>query len=244
MVFAASGIIETDSVNVGVPVAIREDGAGNLYAADTFFGGLYVVSPTTSFAYPTATAVGSSDTTDGAMPALLVNIGNTALTAAAPGLTAPADFVQVAGSGTPADCTSAFSLAAGAACTLNIEFQPATAGTPSEFYVVTDNSLNTESATQSIGLAGTALSVQATLTVTGVPTSAQPYGNTFSVSSSGGSGTGAVTFSAAGACSVTGTTVTMTAGSGSCSVTATKAGDSNYAAATSSPATVAATLGV
>jgi hypothetical protein len=87
MVLTANELIETDAVNVGTPVALREDGAGNLYAADSVNGGLYIVSPTTTFTYPTVTAVGSSDTTDGAKTALFVNIGNTALTAVAPGLT-------------------------------------------------------------------------------------------------------------------------------------------------------------
>ena len=242
MVLAASGVIHIDSVNVGVPVALREDGAGNLYAADTVSGGLYIVSPTKSFTYPTATAVGSLDAMDGAQTALLVNIGNRALTAVAPGLTAPADFAQVAGSGTPADCAATFSTAAGAACTLNLEFEPGAPGSLTESYSITDNSLNSPSTTQNIGLKGTALPVQAMLTVTGVPNTAQPYGTTFTVGSSGGSGSGAVTFNASGACSVSGTTVTMTAGSGACSVTASKATDGTYAAATSAAASVAASL--
>lgn len=82
---------------------------------------------------------------------------------------------------------------------------------------------------------------QATLTVTGVPGTAQPYGTTFNVGSSGGSGSGAVTFTATGSCTVSGTTVTVTSGSGTCSVNAAKAADSNYAAATSVAATVGAT---
>ena len=239
-VLAASGIIETDPVNVGVPRAMREDNAGNLYVADTFFGGLYVVKPTTSFNYPTATAVSTTDTIDGPMAAALVNIGNEPLTAVAPGLTAPVDFVQAPGPGTPADCTTSFSLEAGAACTLAIEFEPTVTGALSESFIITDNSLNTDSNTQSIGLAGASLPAQAALTVTGVPSTAQPYGTTFTVGSAGGSGLGAVTFSAAGACSVSGITVTITSGSGTCSVTATKASDGTYAAAVSAPAMVAA----
>ena len=81
---------------------------------------------------------------------------------------------------------------------------------------------------------------QAALTVTGVPGAAQAYGATFTVSSSGGSGSGAVAFAATGSCLVSGTTVTMTSGSGTCSVTATKAADTGYASATSAAATVGA----
>lgn len=81
---------------------------------------------------------------------------------------------------------------------------------------------------------------QNALTVTGMPTMAQVYGATFTVGSSGGTGTGAVTFSGSNACSATGTTVTMTSGTGTCSVMATKATDNNYAGATSVAATVGA----
>jgi len=242
MVFAASGIMHTNSVSVGAPVALREDGAGNLYAADAVSGGLYIVSPTTAFTYPTATAVGSLDAIDGAQTALLVNIGNTVLTAAAPGLTAPADFVQVAGSGTPVDCPATFSVVAGERCTLNLAFAPTATGSLTESYSITDNSLNRSATTQSIGLTGTALPAQATLTVNGVPNTAQPYGTTFTVGSSGGSGSGTVTFNASGACSVSGTTVSIIAGSGTCSVTASKATDGTYAATTSAASSVAASL--
>ena len=58
---------------------------------------------------------------------------------------------------------------------------------------------------------------------------------------SGGSGTGAVTFSAGAptVCSVTaGGLLTMTSGTGTCSVTATKASDSNYESVTSAPISV------
>ena len=97
-------------------------------------------------------------------------------------------------------------------------------------------------ATSAAATVNAALATQATLTVTGVPAMAQPYGATFTVGSSGGSGTGSVTFGATGSCSVSGTTVTITSGSGTCSVTATKAGDANYAVATSAAATVNAAL--
>ena len=97
-------------------------------------------------------------------------------------------------------------------------------------------------ATSAAATVNAALATQATLTVTGVPAMAQPYGATFTVGSSGGSGTGSVTFGATGSCSVSGTTVTITSGSGTCSVTATKAADANYAVATSAAATVNAAL--
>ena len=84
------------------------------------------------------------------------------------------------------------------------------------------------------------LATPATLTVTGAPESAV-YNTTFTVGYSGGSGTGAVTFNATGACSNVGTLVTMTSGTGTCSITATQAADANYASQTSNPVTVQAT---
>ncbi len=102
----------------------------------------------------------------------------------------------------------------------------------------TDN--NYAGATSVAATVGAKLGTQATLTVTGMPTTAQAYGATFTVGSTGGSGTGVVTFTGSGACSATGTTVTMTSGTGTCSVTATKATDNNYAGATSVAATVGA----
>ena len=82
---------------------------------------------------------------------------------------------------------------------------------------------------------------QATLTVTGAPPSAA-NGASFVVSTLGGSGTGAVTFSATGACTTAGggSSITMTAGIGTCTIVATKQGDANYLVATSAAALVSA----
>ena len=65
------------------------------------------------------------------------------------------------------------------------------------------------------------------------------YGSTLTLSSSGGSGSGATTYSATGNCSVSGTTLTATGNAGTtCSVTATRAADTNYASMASSIQTV------
>ncbi|MDA8580256.1 fibronectin type III domain-containing protein, partial [Pontimonas sp.] len=61
------------------------------------------------------------------------------------------------------------------------------------------------------------------------------FGTTATLSVSGGSGTGAVSYAVtSGDCTVSGTTVTATGGTGSCVVTATKAADASYAEATDS----------
>ena len=76
---------------------------------------------------------------------------------------------------------------------------------------------------------------QATLTAIATP-STVAYGAISTLSSSGGSGTGVVTFSvgASTGCNITGgTTLNVIDASGTCSVTATKAADTNYNQATS-----------
>src|ERR1043166_4813539 len=66
-----------------------------------------------------------------------------------------------------------------------------------------------------------------------------PYTTLFR-STSGGSGTGALTFSSGGStgCSVSGTTVSVSDVAGSGTLTATKAADNGYNSATSAPFTV------
>jgi hypothetical protein len=65
-------------------------------------------------------------------------------------------------------------------------------------------------------------------------------GNTATLSTTGGSGTGAVTFSAGAStgCSVAGSILSVTNASGTCSVTAARAADTNYNVATSSGSAV------
>ena len=79
---------------------------------------------------------------------------------------------------------------------------------------------------------------QATLAVTG-PASVT-YGATGTAAASGGSGTGALSFSAGGStgCAVTGTTVSVSNASGTCSLTAMQAADNNYNSTTSAAFTV------
>ncbi len=79
--------------------------------------------------------------------------------------------------------------------------------------------------------------LQSQVTITGMPTQPQPYGATFTVGSSGGTGTGDVTFVALDSCSVNANTglVTITGASGECRVYAEKAADANYYGITGNP---------
>ncbi len=84
---------------------------------------------------------------------------------------------------------------------------------------------------------------QATLAASATPSSIVD-GETAALSTTGGSGTGVVTYaviSGSSNCSISGSTLTGTS-VGSCAVTATKAADANYSATTSSPITVTVTV--
>ena len=61
---------------------------------------------------------------------------------------------------------------------------------------------NYASATSAAATVSATTATQATLSVTGMPTTAQSYGATFTVGISGGSGTGLVSFASTGACTV------------------------------------------
>jgi hypothetical protein len=80
---------------------------------------------------------------------------------------------------------------------------------------------------------------QSALTVSG-PDSAV-YGDSFSVVTSGGSGSGALELTASGPCDANGDQFAMTAGSGSCTIVATKVSDANYSG-TEATATISAEL--
>ena len=83
---------------------------------------------------------------------------------------------------------------------------------------------------------------QATLTVTGLPASAV-FGQTgITAGTTGGSGTGAITYSAGAstACTVNTTSgaVTIISGTGTCAITATRAADTNYLVVSSAPVSI------
>ena len=128
-------------------------------AGDLYIGNLQNTSelelqraqaPALSFA---STAVGS---TSESQAVTIQNIGNQPLNAVAPGLGISDNFEQVSGPGTPADCSSAFTLTPGASCTLSISFAPQTGGSLQGTATFTDNALNSLDAMQAMNLSGTA----------------------------------------------------------------------------------------
>ncbi len=88
-----------------------------------------------------------------------------------------------------------------------------------------------------IGVTSASFAAQAPLTLTANPAGVL-VGGSSNLSASGGSGTGAITYTLiSGPCTLSGSTLTGT-GAGNCVVTATKAGDGTYASLTTDPVTV------
>jgi hypothetical protein len=151
---AANDGSQTTVVNGPFAVQMALDAAGNLFFPPSLFGNMLAELKGSR---PAALdfgkiAVGS---TSAPQSITIQNVGNQPLTAIAPGLIVGTNFLQVPGSGTPADCTSSFSLTPGARCNLSIVFAPQVAGTIKGTATFTDNALNRiPSASQSVKLIG------------------------------------------------------------------------------------------
>jgi hypothetical protein len=134
------------------PRGVALSSAGDLFVPGTI-SPLMVIHrsqpPSLSFVQ---TPVGSTSS-DSPQSVQIQNIGNETL--ALSGLSVSGNFALVPGSGTPADCTAASSLAPGARCNISVSFKPEEGGGPLTGTVtLTDNALNGEPATQSIQLSG------------------------------------------------------------------------------------------
>jgi len=152
----ATSLISSFSQTQGVAL----DGLGNIYVADKTGGATSTITKLDAADAPTvtflSTAVGSTSS-DSPKSVTVQNYGNATLTFTASGLTAPTDFTQVAGGGSPVDCVASGSVAASSTCNLSIDFVPTVTGSPlSESFGLTDNNLNVTNATQSITLTGVA----------------------------------------------------------------------------------------
>ena len=154
-----SGVQTTVPSNgVDLPYGVALDGAGDIFIADANDSDVVEVQRSGAPSLTFASTNAGSTSTDSPQSLTAQNIGNQPLNAIAPGLvvTGP-NFVQVAGTGTPADCAGSFALAPGASCNLSLSFTPQSGGSLTGTAVFADNALNARpSATQSISLAGVA----------------------------------------------------------------------------------------
>ena len=88
------------------------------------------------------------------------------------------------------------------------------------------------------GGSSSSLSTQAALTISASP-STVATGATSTLSATGGSGTGSVSYAVqSGSCTISGTTLTAPTAAGTCTVSATKGGDSSYLSASSNTLTI------
>ena len=148
-----------------VPSGIAVDGAGDLFITDQINHAVYQLQlsqpPTLSF--PNTNVASTS----AAQSVTIENIGNASLVES--GLIIGTNFTQVAGSGTPADCTASTTLTQGASCNLSLAFAPTTSGPLTGSAQLRNNALNQSGATQSISLSGTGVALPSTLAVTVTP---------------------------------------------------------------------------
>ena len=135
------------------PVGVAVDGAGNPFIVDNTTVNVYkldiIDGPTIIF--PTATAHGSTDTTDGTLTTTVQNIGNQPLTftsIAVASKQSGTNYVLDSGKTT---CSTSKSLAVNATCVVGVYFTPSLAGTLTGTVTLTDNSTTT---TQIINLSG------------------------------------------------------------------------------------------
>src|SRR5580692_11596946 len=175
---------------LNAPRAVTLDEHGNLYIADNGDNKLYrqdyTDPPSLSFASTTVDTLSS----DSPQIVSVVNFGNTALTAVPPGIAPATDFPQLTGNAS--DCSSSFSLAAAASCTLRIEFDLQSTGSKSASLVLTDNNLNSSLVSQTITLSGTAAAVS--IVISPASLSAPVLGSHYSLTLSASAGTSPYTF--------------------------------------------------
>ena len=191
----------------------------------------------------TATKAGDADYNPETSPAKLITIGKADQAALAVIATSPAAFGSsqtLSTSGGSGSGAVTYSDGSSTACSVSGSTLSITAGSGTCSVTATkagDANYNPETSPAKLITIGKA--DQAALAV--IATSPAAFGSSQTLSTSGGSGSGAVTYSdgSSTACSVSGSTLSITASSGTCSVTATKAADSNYNATTSAPFVVA-----
>ena len=145
---------------IASPTGIALDGFGNIYVGSYVAERIRKINVSESaLIYPTPTNVGTADAADDPQTAILTDIGNFQMNV--PFATSPANPVIT--KGWLLDSTSTCSpnglkpltLNSGQACTLPVDFTPTASGTNNGTLVLTDNSLNVPTSTQTISLTGT-----------------------------------------------------------------------------------------
>jgi sugar lactone lactonase YvrE len=225
-----------NSASIPYPGGVVVDGRRNLYVSDNFAGTVYSEDfadpPILSF----ATTPFGSISSDSPEAVTMENVGNAPLVFPAPisgtnpnistsfSLDNSTTCPQIGVSGTAA------TLNAGISCVYAIDFIPAAIGSITGSLNMTNNALNSATASQTIALSGSATVASQTIAFGTIAT--QTVGTALTLTAKASSGL-AVSYTATPStvCTVSSTTATFIA-AGTCSITASQAGNSNYAAAT------------
>jgi sugar lactone lactonase YvrE len=144
------------------PAGVAVDATGSFYIADTANSRIAYVNVAQGALDFGKINVGSSSDPQ---TLYLENIGNQPLVMSALA-SSSASYQQVAGSGSPADCSATTTLAPGAECQLSLRYTASIQGGENASFTVTDNALNVSSATQVIALSGTGVKVAGPSSIT------------------------------------------------------------------------------
>ena len=214
--------------------------AGTSTACSIVAGKLHVTSGTGTCTV-TATRAADNDyaaTTSLPFAVTIAKAAQTALSVTGPSsATYGAPDAAITTSGGSGTGGVTFSAGTSTACSIVAGKLHVTSGTGTCTVTATRAADNDYAATTSLPFAVTiAKAAQTALSVTG-PSSATYGAPDAAITTSGGSGTGGVTFSAgtSTACSIVAGKLHVTSGTGTCTVTATRAADNDYAATTSLP---------
>jgi large repetitive protein len=169
-------VLGTPGATLVTPVGLFIQPNGDLMVADTTAGMLLVSRSSLTLTYPTATKVGSTDTTDGPLSATLQNSGNLALqfNTSSSGLSSKA-FTADASSTCPTSGSASAPLAVGAVCTYAAVFTPTNTGANSAQLTLTaTTAAGAVTLTQNVTLNGNGFSTLDHFIVTASPTPTVP----------------------------------------------------------------------
>ncbi len=158
----------TVGVGLSYPSGLAVDAAGDVFIGDQGIGEVFEVNQSQPPSLSFTSAYVGFPVTDTTQSFSIQNVGNQNLSAISPGLAvSDPDFLLVPGTGTPADCTSVFSLTPGADCNVSITFEPLSGGSLTGSVVFNDDALNGGPAIQSVSLSGDGVNPVQSLTLTG-----------------------------------------------------------------------------